>query len=66
MKTGRDGDRTGTVGDHVTVSILSLLTRPVGFPLPLLVAVGNLRLLGDVLVMGVVSLWAGVGFHLTL
>lgn len=45
---------------------LWLLTRSVGFPLPLLVAVGNLRLLDDIIVMGVVSLGAGVGFHLTL
>ena len=44
----------------------SLLTRPVGFPLPLLVDVGNLRLLGDVIVVGVVSLRTRVRFHLTL
>lgn len=55
---------TGVTGDHVTGSIMSLLTRPIGFPLPLFVAAGNL--LGDVIVMGVVSLRAGVRFHVTL
>lgn len=43
-----------------------LFTWPVGFPFPLLVAVSDIGLLGDVIVLDVISFGAGVRFHLAV
>lgn len=62
-ETGRECERDKQIK---TDSQAALLTWPVRFPLPLLVAVGNLRFSGSVIDVAVLPLWAGVRFQVTV